>query len=172
MLEIRAYHEAGHAVVAILRGFDVAVVTIARRGRTGGACAYRFTVPSPGRAGAVRRMARAGVAVALAGSVAQDRFALERGYVALDPRTGAPFPLFAAGAEDDEHVAMGFAGRLLRSRAGRRAFLRRMRGSTERLLGRPEAWAAVGELARSLLRRRTLSGASVAVGVARAIARS
>lgn len=159
-------------MVATLRGFAVAGVTISRRGRIGGACAYEFALPRRGSPGAVRRVARAGAAVALAGSVAQDRVALLRGYVALDPRTGAPFALFAPGAEDDDRVAMRFAGRLHRPRATRRAFLGRMRTSTERLLARPEAWAAVRGLARALLRERTISGQEAAATISRIMARA
>jgi len=166
MLELRAYHEAGHAVVACLKGFTVTQLTISRHGRIGGACGYQFR--RAGRAG-LRRTARAGAAVALAGSVAQDAAMLERGFLALDAATGAPFPLFTAGAQDDERVAMRFAGTLYRGRAARRAFLQRMRASTERLLARPESWAAVRRLAAVLRRERTLAGSRAARGVARAV---
>jgi hypothetical protein len=170
VLEMRAYHEAGHAVVALLRGFAVTRITISRRGEFGGACEYRFPVARRGSPGERRAAARAGSAVALAGSVAQDAVALERGFVALDPRSGLPFPLFAAGAEADEQLARRIARRLYGRAQAQRAFLRRMRASTERLLARPPVWSAVRGLARLLQRERTLSGRRAAEAIARAVA--
>lgn len=169
--ELRAYHEAGHAVVALLRGFAVTRITIVRRGRVGGSTAFQFRLPRRGPPGTVRSLARAGAAVALGGSVAQDVVLLRRGFLAFDLRTGAPFPLFAPGAQDDEVVALRFAGRLYRSAAARRAFLRRMRASTERLLLRPRSWAAVRALAGALRRERTLTGDEVAARILHALAR-
>lgn len=169
-IRLRAVHEAGHAVVALLRGFTLTRVSIARRGRIGGACEYRFRLPRPGAPAAARRLARAGVAVALAGSVAQDVEAAERGFVAVDPRTGAPFRPFAPGAGDDVRVARRFARRIYRSPEAQRAFFARMRSSTEHLLRRPEAWAAVHALARTLLETRTLCGDHATLDVVRALA--
>lgn len=171
-LQLRAYHEAGHAVAALLKGFSLTRVTISRRGRSGGACEYRFRIPRARARSAERRLARAGAAVALAGSVAQDGAAAERGWMAVDEATGAPFRPFAPGAEDDARVAMRFARRAYRSREAQRAFLRRMRASTEKLLLRPKTWAVVRELARTLLDARTLCGDHVAQSVLRAMARA
>jgi hypothetical protein len=173
LLELRAYHEAGHAVAAHLRGFALRRVSVARRGRYGGSCEYEFDLgPLRDRArrrarrqdrgergpSALRRAARAAAAVALSGSVAQDELTLSRGYLALDPATGRPFPLFAAGSGEDEKVARWFADRLYRGRGARRSFLQRMRTSTQRLLTRAGPWAAVSALARRLLSRRTIGG--------------
>src|SRR5512133_1323094 len=119
VLEMRAYHEAGHVLVALLEGFRVKRVTISRRGRIGGACEYGLLVPRRASRRALRRIVGATAAVALAGSAAQDREALARGLVALDPRSCAMFPLFGAGSEDDARIATRFARRLGR-RAGRR----------------------------------------------------
>jgi hypothetical protein len=167
-LELRAYHEAGHAVVAALQGFSIARVSIARRGGYGGACVYRRSArPGSGRADAsprpdrrgLGRIARAAATVALAGSVAQDAHALHHGFVALDLRTGLPFPLFSAGAEADARNAWR-AARVLSGRPGaQRAFLAEVRTTTEQLLGSREAWSAVRALARALLRDRTVEGA-------------
>jgi hypothetical protein len=170
VLEMRAYHEAGHVLVALLEGFQVRRVTIARHGRIGGACEYGFRVPRRTARRAVRRVVRATAAVALAGSVAQDRAALERGLVAVDPRTGAFFPLFAAGAEDDERIAIRFARRLHPRARERRAFLGRVRARVERTVADPHAWAAVRRLARALLRDRTLGGDRASAIARRAIA--
>jgi hypothetical protein len=158
ILEMRAYHEAGHALVAILEGFRVKRVTISRRGRLGGVCEYGLLVPRRASRRALRRIVDATAAVAVAGSAAQDREALARGLVALDPRSGAPFPLFGAGAEDDARIATRFARRLHPRAAARRAFLGRVRTRVEVVLEDPTAWAAVRRLAGALLRERTLSG--------------
>jgi hypothetical protein len=170
VLEMRAYHEAGHVLVALLEGFEVKRVTISRHGRIGGACEYGFAIPRRASRRALRRVVGATAAVALAGSAAQDREALARGLVALDPRSGAPFPLFAAGAEDDERIATRFARRLHPRGAARRAFLDRVRTRVELVLDDPTAWAAVRRLARALLRERTLTGEQAARTARRAIA--
>ncbi|HSD20241.1 MAG TPA: hypothetical protein VLC54_09390 [Anaeromyxobacter sp.] len=169
-LEMRAYHEAGHAVVALLRGFGVTRITIWGRGKIGGACEFRFIVPRRGSIAGTKRVARAAAAVALAGSVAQDRLALEHGYVSVDLRSGMPFPLFAPGAEEDRRVAMRFAARIHGDTAARLAFLRRMRASAERQLDDPRIWAAVERLAHRLERARTLKGERAVTIVVREIA--
>jgi len=158
--------------MALLKGFALTRVTISRSGRIGGACEYSFCVPRAASTSARRRIARAGAAVALAGSVAQDQAALERGWIAVDAATGAPIRPFAPGAEDDVRVAMRFASRIYRGADARRAFLRRMRATSERLLARPEARAAVRGVARSLLRAKTLSGERVVACVRRSVARA
>lgn len=169
-LEIRAYHEAGHVLVALLEGFRVKRVTIARRGRIGGACEYGATIPRRPSRRALRGLVGATAAVALAGSAAQDREGLARGLVAQDPRTGAPFPLFAAGSEDDARIAHRFARRLHPRAAARRVFLGRVRTRVELVLADPDAWYAVRRLARALLRARTLSGEEAERTARRAIA--
>jgi hypothetical protein len=115
-------------------------------------------------------MVGATAAVALAGSVAQDREALERGLVSLDPLSGAPFPLFASGSEDDERIAVRFARRLHPRAAERAVFLGRVRTRVQQVLDDPCAWAAVRALARALLRERTLTGEAAARTAKRAIA--
>ena len=163
--ELRAYHEAGHAVAAVLKGFAVTRVSIQRRGPEGGACDVQMHLRVRARDGLtpkVRgegiRFARAAAAVALGGSVAQDVVALERGYVALDARIGRPFPLFSAGSDDDEQAALAIARRLYRRAPEQREFLRRMRSTTERLLTSEGCWPAVRALATALLRTRALDG--------------
>ncbi len=170
VLEMRAYHEAGHVLVALAEGFRVTRVTIARRGRLGGACESGFSVPRRASRRALRRMIGAAAAVALAGSAAQDREALARGLVALDPRSGRPLPLFGLGSEDDERIATRFARRLHPRAAARRAYLGRIRTRVELVLGEPAAWAAVRRVARALLRARTLTGEEAERTARRAIA--
>lgn len=171
VLELRAWHEAGHAVVALLEGFELRRVTIARRGDVGGSCEYRYRDRRRPSRRSVRRTVRAAVAVALAGSVAQDAAALGHGFVAVDARTGRPFAPFAPGAEDDARIALRFAARLHRGAAAQRAYLRRMRRRIERVIGDPEVFTAVAGLARALLRDRTLSGPRALVAVGRAVRR-
>ncbi len=163
--ELRAYHEAGHAVAAVLKGFTVTRVSIRRRGAEGGACDMQVHLRvraqgglTPKVSGEGVRFARAAAAVALSGSVAQDTVALERGYVALDARIGRPFPLFSTGSDDDERAALAIARRLYRHAPEQREFLRRMRSTTERLLTSEGRWRAVRALATALLRTRALNG--------------
>ncbi len=164
-------------MVAHLRGYTLTRVTITPGGGCGGACESSFPRPAPLRAPRAaslefaRRAVRAATAVVLGGSVAQDEAALARGYVGLDPSTGRPFPLFAAGAQDDARVAEAVAGLLYDAREARRRFLRRMRTTTQRLLTRPDNWSAVEALTRALLRRRTLRGARAAAILSRALGR-
>jgi hypothetical protein len=172
VLEMRAYHEAGHVLVALLEGCRVKRVTISRRGRLGGVCEYGLPVPRRTSARALRAIVDATAAVALAGSAAQDREALGRGLVAVDPRTGAPFPLFAAGSEDDARIATRFARRLHPRAAARWAYLGRVRTRVELVFADPSAWAAVRGLARALLRDRTLTGDEATRAARRAIADS
>lgn len=169
-LELRAYHEAGHAVAALLKGFSLTRVTISRHGRVAGTCEYQFRTPRTASRSGALRLARAGAAVALAGSAAQDAVAAERGWVAVDARTGSLVRPFAPGAGDDARVAKRFARLVHRSPDAQRAFLGRMRASTDDLLCRPLAWAAVRRLARTLLRGRTLCGEHAVESVLRAIA--
>jgi hypothetical protein len=163
--ELRAYHEAGHAVAAALAGFVLQRVSIRGRGRHGGSCEYgmerRFRSRGAGRLPerALRSMVRGAASVSLGGSIAQDAIALEHGYVALDRRTGRAFPLFSAGAEDDERSARALARRLYPRAEAQRAFLRRMRGTTERRLTSPAVWRAVRALAQALRRARAMDGA-------------
>ena len=178
---LRAYHEAGHAVVAWLRGFHLKRVSIVGHGIEGGSCEYQFVIRAPRGAGraraasrtrAVIRAARASAAVAVAGAVAQDEVLLGLGCVAVDPRSGWPLPLFSPGADVDERVAYRLAGWVYRDAKGRTAFLRRMRTATQRVLTRAENWAAVRTLAARLLRQRALDGESASECIRRVIARS
>ncbi len=181
LLQLRAYHEAGHAVVAFLKGFTLTAVTIARHGDVGGTCEYAFVIrrlrnEPRGRSGerppSLRRAARAAAAVDVAGSIAQDEATLRRGYVALDTKTGLPLPLFAPGSEADEKAALRVAGWLYPGADERRAFLRRIRTGTQRLLARPENWAAVEGLAALLVRARTVGGNRATERIRRTIDRS
>src|SRR5512143_2210380 len=168
---LRAYHEAGHAVIACLRGFHLKRVSIVGHGIEGGSCEYQFVIRAPrgavraraaARRRAVVRAARATAAVAVAGTIAQDEVLLALGCVAVDPQSGWPLPLFSPGADADERVAYRVARWVYRDAKERTAFLRRMRTVTQRVLTRPENWAAVRSLAARLLRERALDGDSAA----------
>lgn len=167
-VEARAYHEAGHVLVALLEGFDVRRVTISRHGRLGGACDSGFAIPRHAPPRVLRGLVGATAAVALAGSAAQRRAAVARAGAPDDPRQGSP--LFAPGAEDDARIASRFARRIHGRPAARRAFLERVRARVEQVLDDPCAWAAVRRLARALLRERTLEGGRAAAIARRALA--
>jgi hypothetical protein len=177
---LRAYHEAGHAVIAWLRRFHLKRISIVGHGIEGGSCEYQFVVRMPrlagrGRAAARRRAivraARAAAAVAVAGAIAQDELLLALGRVAVDPQSGWPLPLFSPGADADARVAYRLAGWVYRDAKARTAFLRRMRTATQRILTRGENWAAVRKLATRLVRERTLDGDAAAECIRRAIIR-
>ena len=177
---LRAYHEAGHAVVAWLRGFHLKRISIVGHGIEGGSCEYQFVVRMPRGAGrgraaarkrAVVRAARAATAVAVAGAVAQDEVLLALGYVAIDPQTGWALPLFSPGADADARIAYRLAGWVYRDAKAKTAFLRRMRTATQRILTRAENWAAVRNLAARLARERALDGGIAAECIRRSLAR-
>lgn len=168
-VELRAYHEAAHAVVAVARGLAVGRVSVALDGAVGGSCEYGVRA-APRTAAARRRALRDHLAVVLAGSVAQERLATERGYASVHGRDGTRRPPFASGAEDDARAAVRLAGRAYAEPEARAAFLRRMRARVERLLGDRVVWGAVGRLARQLVRRGAVGGREARAAVRTAIA--
>lgn len=177
---LRAYHEAAHAVVAWLRGFQLKRISIIGHGIEGGSCEYQFVIRMPRGAGrgraaarkrAIIRAARAAAAVAVAGTIAQDEVLLGIGRISVDPGTGWPLPLFSPGADADARIAYRLAGWVYRDAGARTAFLRRMRTATQRILTRSENWAAVASLASRLVRERALDGDIATECIRRAIAR-
>ena len=136
--EATAYHEAGHAVMALTLGRPVACVSV-RPGREHlGTCAFGKAVFRPSEDWLERE-----ILIAVAGLAAEAR------------RTGR----YAwEGAARDYAYAEGLA----RQRAGgtRHAerLLRRLLAKAEHLLNRDENWRAIERLAAELLRLGEVSG--------------
>jgi hypothetical protein len=136
--EITAFHEAGHAVAALVLGRPVAWVSIQPDRKYLGVCAFDK--------GVFRRsedwVEREGV-IALAGVAAEAGFTGELDW---------------AGAAHDRDYAL----RLARGRNGddRKAerLVKRWLSKADHLLGRGDAWEAVERIAQELVRKDEISG--------------
>jgi ATP-dependent Zn protease len=136
--EATAYHEAGHAIVALALGRPIHRVTILADRERLGNCAFGKAVFRPSEDWLERE-----ALIALAGLAAEARFT---GAYELD------------GAARDRQYVAGLA--LQRTGDARKAerFERRLLSKAEYLLGREENWRAVERLAAELLRSGTVSG--------------
>ncbi len=136
--EATAYHEAGHAVMALTLGRPVACVSILPGREFLGTCEFGKAVFRPSEDWLEREML-----IALAGIAAEAR---HTGDYAWD------------GAARDQTHAWPCSGRSGARQAQR--LLRRMLAipKTEYLLGREGAWRAVERLAAELLRLGEISG--------------
>jgi Peptidase family M41 len=135
--EATAYHEAGHAVVALLLDRPVQCVSILPDREHLGICEFGKGVYRPSEDWLEREML-----IALAGVAAEARFT---GVYAWD-----------AAARDQQHVR-----RLSVQRAGERRaekLERRMLAKAEHLLADEGSWRAVKLIAAELLRQREISG--------------
>lgn len=133
-----AYHEAGHAVVALALGRPVQKLSIKPAERWLGRCEFH-----KGRFAAYKDLKEAQILILLAGLAAEARHTGRYGW---------------DGAAHDLDVVRSLLG----TRAGddRRAerLESRLLDKTEHLLDRPELWLAVEQIAAELLRRTTISG--------------
>jgi len=135
--EATAYHEAGHAVIALALGRPVQHVSILPDREALGLCEFGKSVFRPSEDWLERE-----ALIALGGIAAEARLTGERAW------DGA--------ARDLEYV-----NRLCVSRAGERRaerLKRRLLGRAEHLLTQPGYWRAVELIAAELLRRGTISG--------------
>lgn len=135
---ITAYHEAGHAVMALALGRPVAAVSILPDRRFLGICAFGKAVFRPTEDWLERE-----ILIALAGIAAEARHTGEYAWDAADRDRAYAAELAAERAGSDRK-----AERLLR----------RLLSKAEHLLGRPENWQAVEQLAAELLRVGEISG--------------
>jgi ATP-dependent Zn protease len=135
---ITAYHEAGHAVLALASGRPVDWVSIRPDRQFLGLCAFRKAVFRPSEDWLERE-----AIIALGGLAAEARFA------------GA-YCWEGAGRDYD------YVFDLAKSRAGRDKaadrLVRRFLSKAEHLLARPGHWEAVEKIAAELLRLEEISG--------------
>jgi ATP-dependent Zn protease len=138
--EVAAYHEAGHAVVALALGRAVHGVSILPDRENAGLCEFRKPVFRPSEDWLERE-----ILIALAGLAAEARFT---GAYAWD------------GAARDVQYAHSLAVQRAGERRAER-LERRLLSKVEHLLARPEHWRAVELIAAELMRRGEISGRAV-----------
>jgi hypothetical protein len=136
--EATAYHEAGHAVMALALGRPVAYVSVLPTRQFLGTCEFGKAVFRPSEDWLEREML-----IALAGLAAEARFS---GDYAWD------------GAARDRDYAEDLA--LQRAGTARKAsrLLRRILSKAEHLLAQEENWRAIEAMAAELLRVGEISG--------------
>ncbi len=138
--EATAYHEAGHAVLALILGRPVRCVTIVADRESLGVCEFGKGVFRPSEDWLERE-----ILIALGGLAAEARFT---GNYSWD-----------AAAKDQKYVR-----RLAEQRAGERRaerLQRRLLTKAEHLLDDEGHWHAVELIAAELLRHREISGRTV-----------
>src|SRR3954469_24811357 len=135
--EATAYHEAGHAVVALALGRPVQRVSIRPDRELLGVCEFRKGVFRPSEDWLERE-----ILIALGGVAAEARYT---GTYAWD------------GADRDRRYVRGLAVQRAGERQAER-LERRLLAKAEHLLDRPGHWRAVELIAAELLRRRAISG--------------
>jgi Peptidase family M41 len=136
--EATAYHEAGHAVMALALGRPVACVSVRARHDFLGTCAFGKAVFRPSEDWLEREML-----IALAGLAAE---ALHTGEYA-----------WGSAGRDQAYAGDLAAQRAGSDRKGQR-LLRRMLSKAEHLLSQTENWQAVERMAAELLRLGEISG--------------
>lgn len=132
-----AYHEAGHAVIALVLGRSVQRVSIRAKEQTLGRCEFQKGRPRPSDDWLERE-----ILISLAGLAAEARYS---GHYA-----------WGGAARDLQNVAM-----LARQRAGEKQAERlqkRLLAKVEHLLSQPATWRAVELIAQELIRSETISG--------------
>lgn len=133
-----AYHEAGHAVVALALGRPVHRVSILPDRERLGVCFFGKPIFRPTEDWLEREML-----IALAGMAAEARF------------TGAD--AWAGAAKDEQYAASLARERTGNARQAER-LLRRALAKVEHLLARTAHWLAVERIARELIQAGAISG--------------
>lgn len=150
MDELTAYHEAGHAWMAVVSGAKVLSVTIApdwddgpdRYGDTQVAWQSSYFTE--------RELAEKGIQVALAGPVAEMAY------------SGEPYhPGFVAEWADDWQTAWNLATELIPAEQLRLLFLEQQTAKLRKLLDQENHWAALAEIADQLQTHERLEGDEV-----------
>ncbi len=150
MSEISAYHEAGHAFMAIYVGARVRSVTIEPDRDDGPERHADIQVAWPRQEFTDRELCTRVVAVALAGPVAEMIY------------RGEPYhPGFVAEWAADWRMAWEAATLLVPDQRQRLLYLEQTAGGLYRLLDREDHWAAVAAVVDNLLAHETLEGEEV-----------
>ena len=150
MSEINAYHEAGHAFMAIYVGARVRSVTIDPDWDDGPNRHADIQVEWPLDQFTDRELHEKSVQVALAGPVAEMI------------HSGEPYhPGFVAEWAADWKAAWEAAARLIAAERKRLAYLEQMAVRIHRLLDQEHHWAALAAIVDNLLTHETLEGDEV-----------
>lgn len=148
--EVSAYHESGHAFMAVRVGARVRSVTIEPDWDDGPKRYADIAVEWPVEAFTERERNEKFVLVALAGPVAEMI------------HTGEPFhPGFVAEWAADWKLAWNAAGGLYPAERRRLAYLEQMSIRLHRLLSDDDHWAALAAIVDNLLAHETLDGEDV-----------
>jgi cell division protease FtsH len=153
-----AIHEAGHAVAAIVIGWDVVKVTIEGVGEIGGYCEYDYSRrPAPQRPVALRAWVSDCAITTLAGCIAQRLFGQAMAHGGRGDRA-AWESMVAENAENDLRQARRLAQANLfwGDRGEIDVFVREVATASEALVRREIE--AVFAVARALVDRRSLTG--------------
>jgi hypothetical protein len=152
-----AYHEAGHAVMAMILGRNIQKVTIKPGQVQTGGVRLGVCELGPGRSRSSQDLIEDEVMILLAGMVAESKFTgqyCERG-----------------AAQDLRYVAA-----MLRDRGGSEPQMQRLQrrilDKTEHILHDPAHCRAIGQVATELIQRTTISGRSVRHIVSQAVAKN
>jgi hypothetical protein len=151
MSEVNAYHEAGHAFMAVYVGARVRSVTIEPEDDDGPARYADIQVEWPLRRFGARELREKSVLVALAGPVAEMLY------------TGEPYhPGFVAEWGADWKTAWQEAASLVPDERKRLGYLEQAAAELYRLLDQEQPWAAIAAIADHLLAHDSMEGDEVA----------
>ena len=150
MSEIIAYHEAGHALLAVLLGGAVRLATIEPYRDDGPVRQGDTQIIWRRMPGDDREYAKTGVHVCLAGPVAEMIY------------SGEPYhPGFVAEWADDWKTAWDLAGALHVDERKRLNYLEEVTARLYRQLEQENVWAALAAIADNLLAHETLEGEQI-----------
>ena len=149
-LELTAYHEAGHALVAVVVGARIVSLTIDPDRDDGPRRYGDVQLQWPAETGAVKSLLQSQLLVAMAGPVAEMIYLGE-----------TPHPGMVAEWAADWREAAALAQRLVAEPGARLAYLEAQTSKLYHRLRRDEYWAAVAAIADELLAHEWLEDEQV-----------